>query len=76
VLGGDLIWFGIVSVVAIEIGLITPPFGLAVFVVKGSFPPNFVTLGDIFSGALPFVLTMILVTILLMAVPWLSLMFV
>ncbi len=76
VLGGDLIWFGIVSVVAIEIGLITPPFGLAVFVVKGSFPPNFVTLGEIFSGAIPFVLTMILVTILLMAVPWLSLMFV
>jgi C4-dicarboxylate transporter DctM subunit len=76
VLGGDLIWFGIVSVVAIEIGLITPPFGIAVFVVKGSFPPNFVTLGEIFSGAVPFVFTMILVTILLMAVPWLSLMFV
>lgn len=75
VLGGDLIWFGIVSVVAIEIGLITPPFGIAVFVVKGSFPPNFVSLGEIFAGALPFVLTMIAVTILLMAVPWLSLMF-
>jgi C4-dicarboxylate transporter DctM subunit len=75
VLGGDLIWFGIVTVLAIEIGLITPPFGIAVFVVKGSFPPNFVSLGEIFAGALPFVLTMIAVTILLMAVPWLSLMF-
>ena len=76
VLGGDLVWFGIVSVVAIEIGLITPPFGISVFVVKGSFPPNFVTLGEIFSGAVPFVFVMIAVTILLMAVPWLSLMFV
>jgi C4-dicarboxylate transporter DctM subunit len=76
VLGGDLIWFGIVTVLAIEIGLITPPFGIAVFVVKGSFPPNFVSLGEIFAGALPFVLTMVAVTILLMAVPWLSLMFV
>ncbi|MFM9858909.1 TRAP transporter large permease subunit [Pseudoxanthobacter sp. M-2] len=75
VLGGDLIWFGIVTVLAIEIGLITPPFGIAVFVVKGSFPPNFVSLGEIFAGALPFVLTMMAVTILLMAVPWLSLMF-
>lgn len=75
VLGGDLVWFGIVTVVAIEIGLITPPFGLAVFVVKGCFPPGFVSLGDIFTGALPFVAVMIAVTILLMAFPWLSLMF-
>lgn len=75
VLGGDLIWFGIVTVVAIEIGLITPPFGLSVFVVKGSFPPGYVTLGEIFTGALPFAAMMFAVTVLLMAVPWLSLMF-
>jgi TRAP-type C4-dicarboxylate transport system permease large subunit len=75
VLGGDLVWFGIVTVVAIEIGLITPPFGLSVFVVKGSFPPGYVTLGEIFAGALPFVAVMVAVTILLMAFPSLSLMF-
>lgn len=68
-LGGDLIWFGIVSIIAIEIGLLTPPFGLSVFVVKGALPQGFVSLGDIFRGAAPFVLAMLAVTILLILVP-------
>jgi tripartite ATP-independent transporter DctM subunit len=74
-LGGDLIWFGIVTVIAIEIGLLTPPFGLSVFVVKGSLPPGFVSLSDIFSGAAPFVITMVLVTLLLVLVPAISTVF-
>ena len=74
-LGGDLIWFGIVTVIAIEIGLLTPPFGLSVFVVKGSLPPGFVSLSDIFTGAAPFVITMVLVTILLVLVPAISTVF-
>jgi len=72
-LGGDLIWFGIVSIIAIEIGLLTPPFGLSVFVVKGSLPPGFVTLGDIFTGAAPFVLVMLALTLLLVFVPAITL---
>jgi TRAP-type C4-dicarboxylate transport system permease large subunit len=72
-LGGDLIWFGIVSIIAIEIGLLTPPFGLSVFVVKGSLPPGFVSLGDIFTGALPFVLVMLALTLLLVFVPAITL---
>jgi tripartite ATP-independent transporter DctM subunit len=72
--GGDLIWFGIVAIMAVEIGLLTPPFGLAVFVVKGSLPPEFVSLGDIFIGAAPFCLVMILVTLLIMSIPSISLM--
>ncbi len=68
-LGGDLIWFGIISVIAIEIGLLTPPFGLSVFVVKGALPSGFVSLGDIFLGAAPFVLVMLAVTLLLVFVP-------
>ena len=71
--GGDVVWFGIVTVIAVEVGLITPPFGLAVFVVKSALPPGFVTLGDIFTGAAPFVVTMIVVTILIMAFPQISL---
>ena len=71
-LGGDLIWFGIVSIIAIEIGLLTPPFGLSVFVVKGSLPPGFVSLGDIFRGAAPFVLAMLGVTLLIVFVPSLT----
>lgn len=72
-LGGDLVWFGVVTVVAVEIGLITPPFGLAVYVVKGTLPPGSATLGEIFLGVLPFVVVMILFVIVLMAWPGLSL---
>ena len=75
-LGGDLIWFGIVSIIAIEIGLLTPPFGLSVFVVKGALPPGFVTLGEIFRGAAPFVLVMLVVTLLIVFFPAIALMLV
>jgi tripartite ATP-independent transporter DctM subunit len=73
VLDGNKIWFGVVTVVAIEIGLLTPPFGLSVYVVKGVLPKNYASLSTIFIGAIPFVICMILVTILLMAFPSLSL---
>lgn len=73
--GGDLVWFGIVSIIAVEIGLLTPPFGLSVFVVKGSLPDDFATLGDIFTGVAPYVVTMILFTVLLILVPGIALVF-
>lgn len=72
-LGGDLVWFGIVSVIGIEIGLLTPPLGLSVYVIKSSLDDDSITLGTIFSGAFPFVLIMLAVTILLMIWPGLSL---
>lgn len=72
-LGGDLTWFGIVTIVSVEMGLLTPPFGLAVFVVKGSLPDNFVSLGDIFIGVAPYVLTMLLFTVILILVPGIAL---
>ena len=65
----DPIWFGIITVITIELGLLTPPFGLSVFVVKSSLPDNFASLSDIFIGAFPFVLMMILVIILLLFFP-------
>jgi hypothetical protein len=74
-LGGDPIWFGVVAVVAIEIGLLTPPFGIAVYVVKSTLDDQRVTLHEIFAGAFPFVIVMALVTLLLVFVPGLSLMF-
>jgi C4-dicarboxylate transporter DctM subunit len=72
-LGGDKIWFGIVTTIAVEIGLLTPPFGLSVYVVKSVLDRNFVTLADIFIGSIPFVLVMIVVTIIIMAFPEISL---
>jgi tripartite ATP-independent transporter DctM subunit len=74
-LGGDLIWFGVVAVVAIEIGLLTPPFGISVYVVKSTLDDQRITLHEIFAGALPFVIVMSLVVLLLVAVPELSLLF-
>jgi TRAP-type C4-dicarboxylate transport system permease large subunit len=74
-LGGDLIWFGIVTVIAVEIGLLTPPFGLTVYVVKSTIADRNTTLGDIFSGTFPFVVMMTIVTLLLTFVPALSLVF-
>jgi len=74
-LGGNLIWFGIVTVIAVEIGLLTPPFGLTVYVVKATIADRSSTLGDIFGGTFPFVLMMTLVTVILILFPGLSLIF-
>ena len=73
--GGDLIWFGIVTVIAVEIGLLTPPFGLTVYVVKATIADRSTTLGDIFIGTFPFVIMMTLVTLILIFFPSLSLVF-
>ena len=74
-LGGNLIWFGIVTVIAVEIGLLTPPFGLTVYVVKATIADRNTTLGDIFIGTFPFVVMMTLVTLALTFFPALSLVF-
>jgi tripartite ATP-independent transporter DctM subunit len=72
-LGANLVWFGIVTTIAIEIGLLTPPFGLSVYVIKASMDDPTISLATIFRGALPFVLITLAVTVLLMAFPQISL---
>ncbi len=70
----NLIWFGVVTVVAVEIGLLTPPFGLSVYVIKSTLGKSVdISLGAIFSGTAPFTLTMFLVLLLLLFFPQLSL---
>ena len=71
--GGDLIWFGIVTVIAVEMGLLTPPLGIAVYVVRSTVSDASITLNQIFAGAFPYVVIMLFVTILLIAFPQLSL---
>ena len=73
--GGDPIWFGIVTVVAVEIGLLTPPLGITCYVVKSTLNDDRITLGEIFLGAAPFAVIMLLVTILLVVFPEISLVF-
>ena len=71
-LGGDLIWFGIVSVIGVEIGLLTPPLGLSVYAIKASLDDETISLNDIFIGALPFIAIMLCVTIGLIYYPELT----
>ena len=68
----DLIWFGIVTVIAVEVGLLTPPLGISVFVIKSSLDDKSITLGDIFVGAFPFAIMMIAVLFLVIAFPQLT----
>jgi C4-dicarboxylate transporter, DctM subunit len=70
-LGFDPIWFGIIVVRVTEIGLITPPVGLNVFVVKGL--EKDVGMGTIFRGIFPFLTTDFVHVALLMTIPQLSL---
>jgi C4-dicarboxylate transporter, DctM subunit len=57
----DLIWFGVMTVIAVEIGLLTPPFGLSVYTIKSAMNDPALKVGEIFRGAFPFVLTMLVV---------------
>jgi tripartite ATP-independent transporter DctM subunit len=55
----DMIWFGVLTVIAVEIGLLTPPFGLSVYTIRSAINDPDLSVGAIFRGAFPFVLTMI-----------------
>ena len=57
--GFDMIWFGVMTVVAVEIGLLTPPFGLSVYTIKSAIDDRTLKVGDIFRGAFPFVVAMV-----------------
>ncbi|SHH36072.1 TRAP transporter large permease [Marivita hallyeonensis] len=72
-LGADLVWFGIVTIIAVEIGLLTPPLGISAFVVKANLQDDRIGLKDIFLGAAPFALIMAICLIAIIAFPWLSL---
>ncbi len=72
--GADPIWLGIVIIVAVEIGIITPPVGIAAFVVHDTLGRKDISLSDVFAGVLPFVVMMLAVLALLVAFPQLSLM--
>ncbi|MEY8099782.1 TRAP transporter large permease [Falsihalocynthiibacter sp. S25ZX9] len=71
-MGLSLVWFGIVTVIGAEIGLLTPPLGISCFVIKSTLDSDEVTLKDVFMGALPFAFIMLLVLILLIKFPILS----
>ena len=69
--GIDLIWFGVLVILCVEIGLISPPVGLNVYTVKGVVKE--VPMGTIFRGMVPFLIADFVVLALLYLFPWFSL---
>lgn len=67
-LGIDPIWFGIVFIIAVEIGLLTPPFGMVPFAMNATLGKR-ASVEDIFAGSFPFVLLMFVLLALLFAFP-------
>ncbi|HLV83175.1 MAG TPA: TRAP transporter large permease subunit [Devosia sp.] len=67
--GFDLIWFGVITVIAIEIGLLTPPFGLSVYTIKAALSDPQLKVGEIFRGAFPFVIAMLFTIAIIIAFP-------
>jgi len=74
-LGVDMVWLGVLSVLAVEIGLLTPPFGISAFVVKVSLNNDDISIADVFLGAAPFALVMLLVLAIIAYFPWFATVF-
>jgi C4-dicarboxylate transporter DctM subunit len=70
-LGFDPIWFGVVIVLVVEMGMISPPVGMTMFVVKGIAPD--IPIETIFKGVLPFVIAVAVMMVLLVAFPQMAL---
>jgi tripartite ATP-independent transporter DctM subunit len=70
-LGFDPIWFGVVIVCVVEIGLISPPVGMNMFVLRTLLPH--VSTATVFSGVMPFMVADVIRLAILVAVPWLAL---
>jgi len=64
--GVDLVWFGVVTTVLIEIGMITPPMGLNLFVIQGISKKS---MGEVLGGTVPFFFIMLFVIVLLSLFP-------
>lgn len=68
-LGIDLMHFGIVTVIAVEIGLLTPPFGISVFTVHNTLNDPNVSVEQIFAATLPFIAVMLVVLVIVAFFP-------
>lgn len=73
-LGFNLVWFGVLHLMTVEMALLTPPFGFSLFLMRGIIPPEFrISMKDIYKSVIPFVILMVGLLGLLIAFPQLSL---
>jgi tripartite ATP-independent transporter DctM subunit len=66
-LGFDLVWWGIIMVMVVEAGIISPPYGINMFIIQTLQPD--ITLGQVFRGVLPFFVATLLIIVVLILVP-------
>jgi len=66
-LGIDLIWFGILIILAWQIGLVAPPVGIIAFVTQNIVKEP--TIGTVYKGCLPFIAVLIIIELIVIAVP-------
>jgi tripartite ATP-independent transporter DctM subunit len=64
----DPIWFGVLFLICMQLGLLTPPFGLLLYTMKGVAPPS-ISMQHIYAAALPYVLFGVLILTLILAFP-------
>lgn len=69
-LGFDPVWFGVIAVLTVELGLITPPMGMNIFVIKAMAPH--IKLSDMFKGVMPFIISDLVRLAVLVIFPVLS----
>lgn len=67
--GMDLIWVGLIKVIVVEVGLLTPPLRLSAFAVKANLDDQRIRVATVFKGLLPYVAAMLTVTVLLIMYP-------
>ena len=70
--GFDPVWFGILFIIMMEVGYMTPPFGFNLFYLKGVAPPD-VTMGDIYRSVIPYVLVTLVGLFLIILIPGIAL---
>jgi TRAP-type C4-dicarboxylate transport system permease large subunit len=71
-LGYDNLWFGMVSILAIELGQLTPPCGMVIYAMKAALPTE-TTIDELFSASLPFLAVLIVALGVVIAFPQLTL---
>lgn len=69
--GVDSVWLGVMILITLEIGLLTPPFGLLLIVMQSVVPPS-IRLTQIYRAAVPFLIIEIVVLALVFSAPWIA----
>jgi tripartite ATP-independent transporter DctM subunit len=64
----DPIWFGVLFLICMQLGLLTPPFGLLLFTMKGVAPPS-ITMHQVYAAAMPYIMMSLLILVLIFVFP-------